>query len=104
MTNLTRRAALLGGASAALAPALLAAPARAAAPAVGKQAAGFYRYKVGDYECTSLSDGANVFAMPDTFVRNVSKDQAIAAAEAAYMPKGMLVVPFNPQIVNTGSK
>jgi len=49
-------------------------------------------------------EGANVFPIPDTFVRNVSKDQAIAAAEAAYMPKGMLVVPFNPQVVNTGSK
>ena len=27
-----------------------------------------------------------------------------AAAEAAYMPKGNLVTPFNPVIVNTGSK
>ena len=102
MTSLTRRAALLGGASIALAPTIV--PARAATPMAGKQAPGFYRYKVGDHECTSLSDGANVFPLPDTFVRNASKDQAIAAAEAAYMPKGMLVVPFNPQIVNTGSK
>ena len=83
MTDLTRRAALLGGASAALAPTIM--PARAATPVAGKQAPAFYRYKVGDYECTSLSDGANVFPIPDTFVRNVSKDQAIAAAEAAYM-------------------
>jgi len=34
--------------------------------------------------------------MPDTFVKNVPKDQALAAAEAAYMPKGMVTVPFNP--------
>ena len=42
--------------------------------------------------------------MPDTFVTNVPKDDALAAAEAAYMPKGMVTVPFNPQLINTGSK
>jgi glyoxylase-like metal-dependent hydrolase (beta-lactamase superfamily II) len=103
MSELTRRS-LLGGAAAAGAALSLGAPAHAVAPAAGKQAPAFYRYKVGDYECTSLADGANVFPIPDTFVRNISKDEAIKAAEAAYMPKGMLVVPFNPQVVNTGSK
>ena len=29
---------------------------------------------------------------------------ALAAAEAAYMPKGMVTVPFNPQLINTGGK
>ena len=103
MTQITRRS-LLAGTAAAGAALSFGAPARAAAPAAGKQAPGFYRYKVGDYECTSITDGANVFPLPDSFVRNVSKDQAIAAAEAAYMPKGMVVIPFNPQVVNTGSK
>ena len=32
------------------------------------------------------------------------KDEALAAAEAAYMPKGMVTVPFNPQLINTGKK
>src|SRR4029079_2333372 len=70
----------------------------------GKQAPGVYRYKVGEFECTSVSDGARTFPMPDGFVKNVSKEQALAAAEAAYMPKGMVTVPFNPQLINTGSK
>src|SRR5262249_39659620 len=35
---------------------------------------------------------------------NVPKAEALAAAEAAYMPKGMVTVPFNPQVINTGSK
>ena len=42
--------------------------------------------------------------MPDKFVTNVPKEEALAAAEAAYMPKGMVTVPFNPQLINTGSK
>ena len=56
------------------------------------------------YECTSINDGARTFPMPDTFVKNVPKEEALAAAEAAYMPKGMVTVPFNPQLINTGSK
>jgi glyoxylase-like metal-dependent hydrolase (beta-lactamase superfamily II) len=106
MTELTRRALVSGAAAAAIAATATAgsAPVRAAAAPAGKQAPGFYRYKVGSFECTSINDGANVFPMPDTFVRNVPKEQALAAAEAAYMPKGMVVVPFNPQLINTGSK
>jgi glyoxylase-like metal-dependent hydrolase (beta-lactamase superfamily II) len=105
MTEFTRRnvlASALAASAAAAAP--FAVPARAAAPPAGKQAAGVYRYKVGQFECTSINDGARTFPMPDGFVRNVPKDQALAAAEAAYMPKGMVTVPFNPQLINTGSK
>jgi len=37
-------------------------------------------------------------------VKNVPKEEALKAAEAAYMPQGMVTVPFNPQLINTGSK
>jgi glyoxylase-like metal-dependent hydrolase (beta-lactamase superfamily II) len=107
MTDLDRRQ-LLGGAAAATAAAALSpfptSSAGAAVPPSGTQAPGFYRYKVGSFECTSLNDGARSFPMPDTFVRNIPKEEALAAAEAAYMPKGMVTVPFNPQLINTGSK
>lgn len=99
MTLITRRAALAG------ASALAAAGAEAAAPMAGKQAAGFYRHKLGDFELTLLTDGAGNFPMPEGFVKNVSRDQAIAAAAAAYMaPAGNITVPFNPLLVNTGAK
>jgi glyoxylase-like metal-dependent hydrolase (beta-lactamase superfamily II) len=107
MIDLNRRHLLAGAAAAAAATALMpsgVSTARAAVPPAGGQAPGFYRYKVGSYECTSINDGARSFPMPDTFVTNVPKDQALAAADAAYMPKGMVTVPFNPQLINTGSK
>jgi glyoxylase-like metal-dependent hydrolase (beta-lactamase superfamily II) len=107
MTDLNRRHLLAGAAVAGAATALspfATSTARAAVPPAGAQAPGFYRYKVGAYECTSINDGARSFPMPDTFVRNVPKEEALAAAEAAYMPKGMVTVPFNPQLINTGSK
>jgi glyoxylase-like metal-dependent hydrolase (beta-lactamase superfamily II) len=106
MTDLDRRQLLAGAAVAGAAGALtsLGTTARASEPPAGAQAPGFYRYKVGTYECTSINDGARSFPLPDTFVTNVPKPEALAAAEAAYMPKGMVTVPFNPQLINTGSK
>jgi glyoxylase-like metal-dependent hydrolase (beta-lactamase superfamily II) len=107
MNDLNRRdllaAAAAIGAASALSP-LASQQASAAAPATAAQAPGFYRYKVGTIECTSINDGARSFPLPDKWVTNVSKDEAIAAAEAAYMPKGMVTVPFNPQLINTGGK
>jgi len=108
MTELNRRDLLAGaaiaGAATALTSSLGISPASAAVPPTGAQAPGFYRYKVGSYECTSINDGARTFPIPDTFVKNATKAEAVAAAEAAYMPPGMVTIPFNPQLVNTGSK
>jgi glyoxylase-like metal-dependent hydrolase (beta-lactamase superfamily II) len=108
MKHLTRRTLLTGTAAAAVTAALDPSaglpPAHASAPATGKQAPAFYRAKLGDFEVTQIADGARTFPMPDPFVKNVPKDQALAAAEAAYMPKGHVTVPFNPIVINTGSK
>ena len=106
MIQLTRRDLLAGTAAttAALSMGLTPSELRAAAPAAGKQAPGFYRYKVGDFEVTQIADGARTFPMPDTFVVNQKKEDALAAAEAAYMPKGQVTIPFNPMVINTGSK
>jgi glyoxylase-like metal-dependent hydrolase (beta-lactamase superfamily II) len=107
MIDLSRRQLLAGAAAAGAASALSplgASAARATGSPATAQAPGFYRYKVGDYECTSINDGARSFPMPDKFVTNIAKDEALAAADAAYMPKGMVTVPFNPQLINTGSK
>src|SRR5205807_10587497 len=81
MTELTRRHLLAGAAAAGAATALASfgtPAARAAVPPAGAQAPGFYRYKVGAYECTSINDGARSFPMPDKFVTNVPKEEALA--------------------------
>ena len=106
MSELTRRSLLSGTAAltaAGMTP--LAAPsAHAAAPFAGKQAPSFYRSKLGDFEVTVVSDGARPIPLPPQFVRNVSNDEVLKAAEAAFMPKGTVFAPFNPVVVNTGSK
>ena len=92
--ELTRRYALAGAAALAASPLLSNAPARAAAPAADKQAPSFYRYKVGDAQVTAVSDGVNNFALPDTFVLNVKKDEVNAALEKAFMPRDVMTIYF----------
>src|SRR4029077_17514282 len=100
MINLTRRAMLAGVAAAPLAPTF----ARAAGPASSAQAAGFYRYKVGSIEITVVTDGANRLPVTDTFVLNAKKEEDNAALAEAFMEPGVFVGPYNPIVVNTGTK
>src|SRR5438034_2495133 len=84
MFTLSRREFLASTAAttAALSLGLTPSEIHAAAPPVGKQAASFYRYKIGDFEVTQIADGARTFPMPDQFVVNQKKEDALAAAEA----------------------
>src|SRR5690348_16773918 len=98
MTELNRRHLLAGGAAitaSALAPSGIP-QSHAAAPMAGKQAPGFYRYKVGTIEITVVTDGANRFPIPDNFVGNASKEQVNAALVAAFMEPGFFTGPYNP--------
>ena len=104
MTALTRRMLVAGASAAALVPLAGPPPAHAAAPLAGKQAPGFYRYKVGSFEVTVVTDGANRMPLPDNLVANAKKDEVNAALAAAYMEKDVFVGPYNPVIINTGAK
>jgi glyoxylase-like metal-dependent hydrolase (beta-lactamase superfamily II) len=106
MIQLNRRSLLRHSAGAGVAAVVGAASgaARATVLISRKQAPGFYRFKLGDYEVTILHDGARTFPLPDSWVTNVGKDQALGAAAAAFMPAGKVTVPFNPTLINTGSK
>ena len=106
MSILSRRNMLSGSASVAIASALAPAgtrSARSAVPIAGKQASGFYRYRVGALEVTVVTDGAMAFPV-DTFVSNASPQEVKSALAAAYIDTDMLSVPFAPVVVNTGSK
>jgi len=104
MSQLTRRSLLAGSAAAALGTISAGAPAYATAPLAGKQAPGFYRYTVGTYEVTVVTDGAGRFPLPEDFVTNIKKDEVQAALAAAHMSSEVFFNPFNPIVVNTGSK
>jgi glyoxylase-like metal-dependent hydrolase (beta-lactamase superfamily II) len=108
MTKLDRRSLLTGAAAsgaALLAP--MATPgAKAGAPPVGTQNAGWYRYKVGTHEVTVVTDGANRFKFPDTIVANKSRADVNEGLAAAFLQPAPdeIVVPYSPIAVNTGTK
>ena len=110
MTKFTRRNVLTGAALAATATALSPLggrlPARAAAPPVGRQAPGYYRYKIGAFEVTVVTDGVRPTPLADNFVRNAQKDAVSAGLATTYlgMDRERPVYPFTPVVVNTGPK
>ena len=108
MIDLTRRTVLSGAAATsaaiALAPAVLNTPARAAAPAAGKQVPGFYRYKVGDYEITALNDGVWNLDLKDGFIKNAALSDVEKALADAFQPTNVVRIPFTALAVNTGAK
>jgi len=108
--DLSRRT-LLATASAASAAALLGvpgtvSPAAAQSAPAGRQAPGFYRYKVGELEVTAVTDGANPGKLSDTFVRNQPFDQVKAELGQIYpsLESGQSITVVTPVVVNAGTK
>ena len=100
----TRRTFLTGAATIVTATALPAGGAFAAAPAAGQQAPTLYRYTIGSYELTALSDGLWERPIDDKFVRNADPADVRKALTDAFLPPDHLPIPFTALLVNTGAK
>lgn len=66
------------------------------------QAPGYYRYGLGDFQVTVVTDGVNTYPLPDRFVANAAKSEVSAALRAAYLDGERLSVPYSPIVVDTG--
>jgi glyoxylase-like metal-dependent hydrolase (beta-lactamase superfamily II) len=106
MTEVSRRILLSGAVAASAATAIgpFAKPASAAAPLAGKQNPGWYRYKVGDFEVTVVTDGRNNNPLPDTYAANAKKDEINTVLAANRYPVDRAVQTYTPVVINTGSK
>lgn len=107
MTQLTRRHLFAGAAAAGAVlagPKALVSPASAAAPVAGTQNAGWYRYKVGDFEITVVTDGQGANPLGDNYVTNRPKDTVANDLEAQFLPKDKVIHTYTPVVINTGSK
>jgi glyoxylase-like metal-dependent hydrolase (beta-lactamase superfamily II) len=105
---ISRRNALLATAGAVLAPAMgagLASPARAAAPMLGADRPQVYRFTLGDFEITTVNDGAVQLDGPHPiFGNNQSAEEVQAYAAENHLPAHRLEISFTPVLVNTGSE
>lgn len=104
MSDITRRTLLAGSALAAAGTVLPPQRTRAAAPPVGTQAAGFYRYRVGSFELTAVNDGVWNRPLDDKFVRNAPFADVQKALADMFLPTDRIPIPFTTLVVNTGSK
>jgi glyoxylase-like metal-dependent hydrolase (beta-lactamase superfamily II) len=97
---LTRRTVLGAGLTALAASQ----PAFAAAPMLGGQAPGWYRFRVGGFECTVVSDGMFTLSpVHPTFGGSVATEAQVQdALRAAFLPADRLPSQINCLVVNTG--
>jgi glyoxylase-like metal-dependent hydrolase (beta-lactamase superfamily II) len=79
--------------------------AQAAAPLLGAGRPGYYRFKLGDFEVTTLLDGAvQVDGPHPIFGENVEAAEVRALTEKNFLPSDRMVIGFAPVIVNTGEQ
>jgi glyoxylase-like metal-dependent hydrolase (beta-lactamase superfamily II) len=102
--SLTRRELIAGTAAVAAMPAFGVPEAQAAAPLAGKQNPGWYRYKVGSFEVTVVTDGAAINPLADNYIGNASKADINATLAANHLPPDKVTHAYTPIVVNTGSK
>ncbi len=104
--DFTRRGLLAGAAGAAVAASFspgLITPASAKAPMLGNARPTHYRFKLGDFEITTLNDGA--LAIPKVhpiFGQNQKIEDVQAFLAANFLPPDKMSISFTPVIVNTG--
>ncbi len=107
MRERTRREVLAATALAAAcsaAPALRPTRAAAAAPFSGRPGPGFYRYRLGGYEITTVYDGIWLEPIDRTIVANAPFAAVQKSLADTFEPIDKLPLPFTPLVVNTGSK
>jgi glyoxylase-like metal-dependent hydrolase (beta-lactamase superfamily II) len=100
---LTRRGLMAG---AALGAASLALPARAVAkmPAGLPQAPYFFRFKLGDAECTVVSDGQLPLGKPADAFLNITKEEIDRELQDNFLPAQAAVLEQNVLVANFGDR
>jgi glyoxylase-like metal-dependent hydrolase (beta-lactamase superfamily II) len=102
--RLSRRSVLAGALAAGVvgAQGLQPAPARAAAPPVGTQTPAWYRFKLGNYECTIISDGPLPIGDPSDAFTTVPKQEIGALLTDSFLQPTAITLEQNALVVNTG--
>lgn len=104
--KISRRGAIVAGAAALAAPAVLggARPAAAAAPMLGATVPTHHRFKLGGFEITAIRDGAIQLDGPHPiFGQDQPAETVEAYAAANNLPAKRMEIGFTPFIVNTGA-
>ncbi len=102
--RLSRRALTLGASAAAICGTLPSTrPVMARAPMLGSQAPAFYRFRIGQFEATAISDGPLDLGPPQAeMFKGLSKDEFSRALTDNFLPADSVRIEQNALVVNTG--
>jgi glyoxylase-like metal-dependent hydrolase (beta-lactamase superfamily II) len=79
--------------------------ARAAAPRSGADGPSYYRFDLGEFEVTTILDGAvQVDGPHPIFGANVAASEVQDLAAQNFLPRDKMVISFTPVVVSTGSE
>lgn len=100
------RRRLLAGASAAAATGLIGStvPGVAKAPMLNTQAPAFYRFKIGSFEATVVSDGPMVIGAPAKTFLGPTPQELGKMMTDHFLPADNVVLDQNALVINTGDK
>lgn len=107
ITAMNRRAFLTASTSAVLAPAALAffdaQTAFAKAPLIGTKSAAWYRFMIGEFEATVVSDGSLNLGPPAGLYPQVAKETVTEFLKGEYQPVDSFIGQVNCLVINTGT-
>ncbi|MEQ1616317.1 MAG: MBL fold metallo-hydrolase [Hyphomicrobiaceae bacterium] len=102
--NMSRRNALIGGSALGAAGLIGFGPAEAKAPLVKTQAPQFYRFPIGEFQATIVSDGPLPLGEPSASMKGITKEEIGKALTDNFLPTGGITLEQNLIVLNTGSR
>jgi glyoxylase-like metal-dependent hydrolase (beta-lactamase superfamily II) len=104
--EVSRRGLMLGGAALGLGAAtgFIPTPATAKAPFSALQVPYYYRFPVGKFQATIVSDGPLPLGEPSGTMKGITKDEIGKALAENFLPTDSIVLEQNVLVVNTGSR
>jgi glyoxylase-like metal-dependent hydrolase (beta-lactamase superfamily II) len=100
--SLQRRALFRAGAGLAAGAAILQRPALAAAPFRNAGPPGWYRFRLGEYEATIVSDGRLPLGKPEPAFPASPPDEIVGLLRANFLPPDAATLEQNILVLNTG--
>jgi glyoxylase-like metal-dependent hydrolase (beta-lactamase superfamily II) len=106
--NVSRRGALLGGAAVlgagSLGGLVGTRSAEAKAPLNKTQAPQFYRFPIGQFQATIVTDGPLPLGEPSASMKGITKEDIAKALDENFLPTGGITLEQNLIVLNTGSR
>jgi glyoxylase-like metal-dependent hydrolase (beta-lactamase superfamily II) len=102
--HVSRRHLLMGASTVAAAGFLGNMPAIAKAPLLGTQAPYWYRFKLGNFEGTIVSDGILPLGKPEENFVGLTKDEMANQLSSNFLPMDNAVLEQNALVINTGNQ